>query len=241
MLVDGPTEHDAFAAVLVVRLEHQPLAVSDDEVAEVDHLARVRRVAFADLPRPRDVLRDRGALRRGVQRGVAIVGEKGEAHLLVKELGAEAVDDGHGSLEIRLDQRLRDLILRKELARQHTSIHEVDGLALRAEAGIAERKRLLRRVEVKLTPEVLVLEQRALEPTERRVNGLRRFVNGRVLPVADEVRPQRDAEGPIAEDEPAFPLPFGEHRRAYLSEPWILQELVVRDDRVARRDRASPS
>src|SRR5207248_668750 len=104
----------------------------------------------------------------------------------------------------------------------------------RAEAWIPECERLLLRVEIELSTEVLVPEQRALEPAQRRVDRLGRLVHGRVLPVADEVRPERDAEGSIAEDEPAFPLTFGEHRCARLSEPRVLQQLVVRDDRIAR-------
>jgi len=87
---------------------------------------------------------------------------------------------------------------------------------------------------------VFVAEERALEPTQRRVDRLGCLVDGGVLPIADEVGPQRDAEGPIAEDEPALPLAFGEHGRAPLSEPRILQELVVRDHWVAHGDRAPP-
>src|SRR5256886_11021985 len=63
VLVDRPAEHHALAAVLVVRLEHQSVAVRDDEVAQIDDLSRIRRVSLADLPGPGVVLPVRGALR----------------------------------------------------------------------------------------------------------------------------------------------------------------------------------
>jgi hypothetical protein len=60
------------------------------------------------------------------------------------------------------------------------------------------------------------------------------------LPIADEVRPQRDTERPVAEDKAALALSFGERLRALVGEPGILEELVVRDQRVARGFRAPP-
>src|SRR5207253_2635622 len=108
------------------------------------------------------------------------------------------------------------------------------------EPRITQRERLLARIEIELPPKVLVSDERSLEAAERRVDGLRRIVDCRVLPVADQVRPERDTQGAVAEHQPALPLTFGERRRASLSEPGILQELVIRDQRVARGLRATP-
>src|SRR5256885_13884347 len=99
VLVDRPAEHYALAAVLVVWLEHKSVTVRDDEVAEIDDLSRIRRVSLADLPGPGDVLGDRGALRRGVQGGVAIVRKQREGHLFLKELLAEHGHDRDGTLQ----------------------------------------------------------------------------------------------------------------------------------------------
>src|SRR5207253_11243486 len=63
VLVDGPAEHHALSAVLVVRLQNDLGPARDAEIAEVDDLARVRRVSLADFARPRDVLGERGPLR----------------------------------------------------------------------------------------------------------------------------------------------------------------------------------
>src|SRR5438552_6726379 len=105
MLVDGPAQDDPFSAVLVVRLENELRPVRDDEIAEVDDLARVRRVSLADFARPGDVLGDRGSLRRCVEGRVLAVRQKREAHLLVQKLRAEAVDDSDSSLEIGAYER----------------------------------------------------------------------------------------------------------------------------------------
>ena len=337
MLVDRPAKDDALAAVLVIRFQDEPLAVCDDEVAQIDDLVPVRRVSLADFARPWNVLGDRGPLRRGVERRVTVVGQEREAHLLMQELRPEAVDDGHGSLKVCADERPGDIALREKLAREDTAVDEVyrlstgaersprigqilgraddgrdparlevplehlelgerrqtapiddrdGGGALRAramraqhrrelasarwddltrelraeflhhrqrgedfrelvvvrhsrgrlgvvfdeaddavladetveprrrrggaETWVAQRERFLLRVEVELSAEILVVNERALEPAERRVDRLRSLVHRRVLPIADEVRPERDTQRPVAEDQAALPLPFGE-------------------------------
>ncbi len=110
----------------------------------------------------------------------------------------------------------------------------------RAEPGIPQRERFLARIEIELPAEILIVEKRVLEPAQRRVDGLRCLVHGGVLPIADEVWPERDAERSVPEDEPALPLPFSERRRTRVREARILQELVVRDKRVACGLRAPP-
>ena len=102
----------------------------------------------------------------------------------------------------------------------------------RAEAGIGEGELLLARLEVELPPQVRIGQERTLEAAERRVDGLGRLVDGRVLPRADEVRPQRHAQRPLAEHEPALPLPFGEQLGAGLHERRVLEERVIGDERI---------
>ena len=167
MLVDRPAEHHALSAVLIVRLQDQLLAVSDDEITQVDDLAPIGGVALADLPGPRDVLRNRRPLRRRVQGGVAVIGEQGEAHLLVKEFGAEAVDDRHRSVEIRADECLRDVTFREELAREHAPIDQVDDLPLGTERP-SRVGQVLRRADDGRDPARLEVPLEHLELRERR-------------------------------------------------------------------------
>src|SRR5205807_4549564 len=80
-LVDGPAEDDALAAVLVVRLEDQRRPAPGD----------LPRQLGSHAPRPRDVAPDRRLLGGRVKALVAVVGQQGQAHLLVEQLGAKAV------------------------------------------------------------------------------------------------------------------------------------------------------
>src|SRR5439155_24191631 len=130
-LVDGPAEDDALAAVLVVRLENESLAAFRDVLRELG----------ADPSGPRDVAPDRGPLGGRVEAFVPVVGQKGEAHLLVQELRAEAVDDARGSGHVGLAQRLRAFASLEQLAREHTTVDEVDRGALREQLARPELER----------------------------------------------------------------------------------------------------
>ena len=102
----------------------------------------------------------------------------------------------------------------------------------RPEAGIGEGELRLARLEVELAAEVVVAEQRALEAPEGPVEGLRRGRDRVVLRPGDEVRPERDAERPIAEDEPAVALPLRQGRGALGRQVPVLEQLVVLDQRM---------
>src|SRR5437773_2687457 len=82
-------------------------------------------------PRPRDVSPDGGPLGRCVEGFVPVVRQQGEAHLLVQQLRAEAVDHARGSGHVGLAQSLRAFAALEELARQHATVDEVDRRAPR--------------------------------------------------------------------------------------------------------------
>ena len=76
---------------------------------------------------------DRRSLGRGVKALVAVVGQQGQAHLLVQQLGAKAVDHTRGARHVRLAQRKGVVAPGEELAGQDPPVHEVDGLSPRVE------------------------------------------------------------------------------------------------------------
>src|SRR5579864_6657211 len=77
-----PAEHDSLPAVFVVGLEQELLALVESQRDEIHQLAAIERTAFLDAARPRDMLRNRGALDAAEQFRIALVAQHREACLL---------------------------------------------------------------------------------------------------------------------------------------------------------------
>src|SRR5579885_1941421 len=91
-LVVAPADVDAVAAVVVIRLEHEPMAVGADEFDEVNRLAVLLRLSLAHFARPRDVPANRLVLFRREEVRVPFVGQHGEERLLMNQLRPKTVD-----------------------------------------------------------------------------------------------------------------------------------------------------
>ena len=105
-LVHGPAQHDARPAVVVVRLEHQPVAVSGDRRAPGRSRPSRARSCRSSTTRVHGMcvaIACRSAGRE--QPGVALVRQHRQARLLVQHLAAERVHHADGAVPHRPDHR----------------------------------------------------------------------------------------------------------------------------------------
>ena len=95
-VVDLPAEHDALAAVVVVRLEHELLAVRSDERQQVDLGSPSKTVRRSSTTRVHGMCAAIAARSSALNSaGVALVAQHREARLLVQHLAAERVHHAH--------------------------------------------------------------------------------------------------------------------------------------------------
>jgi hypothetical protein len=123
---DVPAEHDALAAVFVVGLQDQLLAVRLDPGKQVDLLAARDGPAFLDDPRPGNVRVDHFPLCRREEVRVPFIAECGQAGLLVQQFAAERVDHADGAVTHRLDDGVVEATAFDEFGDEHTFVNEID-------------------------------------------------------------------------------------------------------------------
>src|SRR5262249_7382085 len=126
-----PAQRHAGAAVLVVRLDDEAIAVLADVRDQIDVAAVAADGPLADHRRPREVPADERAL-AGVERGGApLVAEPGEERLFVRDLAAQRVRDADGPPLVRLDQRAALVGAGDDVVDEDATIDEIDGPAAR--------------------------------------------------------------------------------------------------------------
>src|SRR5437773_1374469 len=134
-LVGLPSERDAGAAVLVIRLDDEAVAMSPQVRQQIDGPAAARHAAVADQRRPRHVAPDHVALAVGEEMRSAIVGEHGEERFLVRDLAAQRVGDADRAPLVRVDECAALAGARDDVVDQHAAIDEVDAPAGGEEPG----------------------------------------------------------------------------------------------------------
>jgi hypothetical protein len=126
-LIDQPPEHDPLPAVVVVRLQHQAVAVRARPLHEVDFApVGAERLPRLHHPRPRDVPRERLLLRRGEQGRVPLVGEHGQRRLLEQDFAPERVHHAHRPVAHRPHDGVVDPAALDQLADEHPLVDERD-------------------------------------------------------------------------------------------------------------------
>src|SRR5437588_412285 len=121
-----PSERDAGAAVLVVRLDDEAIAMAAQVRDEIDLAAFEPNVALAYERGPRHVAANDGALALAEQLRSALVGQHGEERLLVGNLAAQRVRHAHGARLVRRKERAALLGARHDVVDEHAAVDEID-------------------------------------------------------------------------------------------------------------------
>ena len=128
--VHVPPEHDSGATIRVIRLEHEALALFNNEGHQVHRPALMTCLALRDHPRPGNVGVDRLPLVIREQTHVALVTQHRQARFLVEQLATKWIDHAHRARFHRADHRVVAATPVHELADEDALVDQVDRLAV---------------------------------------------------------------------------------------------------------------
>src|SRR6185295_17961802 len=100
-----PAEHDPGAAVFVIRLDYEAVAMRAEVLEKIDGVPVTLHRTIADYAGPGDVLLDHGSFRVAEEAAVTFVGQHREEGLLVRDLAAERVGDADGAPLVGVGER----------------------------------------------------------------------------------------------------------------------------------------
>src|SRR6266480_3120609 len=137
-VVHLPAEHNALPAVLIIGLEHQAIALGQDERDEIHLAAAMQGLLLGHGAGPGYMGVDRPTLDDRKQLGVPLIAQHGETRLLVKDLAPKRVHHAHRAGPHGADHRMVAAAASHQLGEEHALVDQVHRRAAQQERAVAQ-------------------------------------------------------------------------------------------------------